>query len=115
MTEAHRLFHGGERQLWEDAGYIGVQKRPENQGLTVEWQMAMNPGQRRKLDPDNPAALAEKVKVSIRAKVEHPFVDVERLFGYARACYRGLAKNTERLALLIGLSSLKQAQSLVAG
>ncbi len=59
-TEAHRLFHGGEKQVWGDAGYIGGQKRAENQGLTVEWQVAMKPGQRQKLDPDNPAALAEK-------------------------------------------------------
>ena len=27
------LLHGGERQVWGDAGYIGVQKREENLGL----------------------------------------------------------------------------------
>ena len=88
VTEAHRLFHGGEGQAWGDAGYIGVQKRPENQGLTVEWQVTVKLGQRRKLDPDNPAALAEKVRASIRAKVEHPFLDVKRLFGYAKSLPR---------------------------
>ena len=114
VTEAHRLLHGEEKQVWGDAGYIGVQKRPENRELAVEWQVAMKPGQRRKLEPDSPAALREKAKASIRAKVEHPFLDVKRIFGYAKVRYRGLAKNTERMALLLGLSNLGRAQGLMA-
>ena len=114
VTEAHRLLHGGEQQVWGDAGYIGVQKRPENLELDVQWQVAMKPGQRRKLEPDSPAALSEKDKASIRAKVEHPFLDVKQLFGYAKVRYRGLAKNTERMALLLGLSNLRRAQTFMA-
>ena len=114
VTEAHWLLHGGEKQVWGDAGYIGVQKRPENRELAVEWQVAMKPGQRRKLEPDSPAALREKAKASIRAKVEHPFLDVKRIFGYAKVRYRGLAKNTERMALLLGLSNLGRAHGLTA-
>ena len=45
VTETHRLLHGGERQVWGDAGYTGVQKRPENLGLAVDWPVAMRPGQ----------------------------------------------------------------------
>ena len=75
----------------------------------------MKPGQRRKLEPGDPVAIGERVKASIRAKVEHPFLDVKRLSGYAKVRYRGLAKNTERLALLLGLSNLNRAQGLLAG
>ena len=114
VTEAHRLLHGEEQQAWGDAGYIGVQKRKENLELAVDWQVAMKPSQRRKLDPESTAALGEKVKASIRAKVEHPFLDVKRLFGYAKVRYRGLAKNTDRLALLLGLANLKRARVLLA-
>ena len=114
VTEAHRVLHGRESQVWGDAGYIGVQKREENLGLAVEWQVAMKPGQRRKLEPDSPAAIGERVKASIRAKVEHPFLDVKGLFGYAKVRYRGLAKNRERLALLLGLSNLKRVQGSLA-
>ena len=57
VTEAHRLLHGGERQVWGDAGYTGVQKRPENLELAVDWQVAMKPGQRWKLEPDSAEAL----------------------------------------------------------
>ena len=88
VTEAHRLLHGGEEQVWGDAGYIGVQKREENLGLVVDWQVAMKPGQRRKLEPDSAEAVAEKVKASIRAKVEHPFLDVKQLYGYAKSLPR---------------------------
>ena len=49
VTQAHRLLHGEEVRVWGDAGYVGVQKRAENLGLAVAWQVALKPGQRRKL------------------------------------------------------------------
>ena len=55
VTEAHGLLHGGETQVWCDAGYQGVHKREENLGREVEWQVAMRPGKRRKLDPGSAA------------------------------------------------------------
>ena len=115
VTEAHRLLHGGETQVWCDAGYQGVHNRDENLEREVEWQVAMRPGKRRKLDPESPEALAEKSKASVRAKVEHPFLKVKRVFGYAKVRYRRLAKNTERLALLFGLGNLLTAESQLTG
>ena len=113
VTQAHRLLHGEETQVWGDAGYVGVQKREENRDLAVEWRVALKPGQRRKLEPDSREAVAEKDKASVRAKVEHPFLKAKRLFGYSKVRYRGLAKNTERLALLLGLGNLLTARSLL--
>ena len=49
------------------------------------------------------------------AKVEHPFLKVKRVFGYAKVRYRGLAKNTERLALLFGLGNLLTAEGQLTG
>ena len=109
VTETHNLLHGGERVVWCDAGYQGVHKREENLGCEVEWQVAMRPVKRRKLDPESPEAVAEKRKTSVRAKVEHPFLKVKRVFAYSKVRYRGLAKNTERLALLFGLGNLLTA------
>ena len=37
------------------------------------------------------------------------------LFGYAKVRYRGLAKNRERLALLLGISNLRRAKIALAG
>ena len=106
VTETHNLLHGGETVVWGDAGYQGVHKREENLGLSVEWLVAMRPGNRRKLEPGSGEALSEKTKASVRAKVEHSFLRLKRLFGYAKVRYRGLAKNMERLALLFGLGNL---------
>ena len=92
VTEAHNLLHGGETVVWGDAGYQGVHKREENLGLAVEWRVAMRPGSRRKLDPESRDALAEKLKAQVRAKVEHPFLRVKRLFGYGKVRYRGLGE-----------------------
>ena len=61
----------------------------------------MRPGTRRALNMDNAAdALidkAEKIKASIRAKVEHPFRVIKRQFGFVKVRYRGLKKNTAQL------------------
>ena len=57
----------------------------------------------------------ERAKASVRAKVEHPFLRVKRLFGYTKVRYRGLAKNTERLALLFGLGNLLAAEGRLRG
>ena len=115
VTEAHSLLHGGEKVVWGDAGYQGVGKREENLDLEVQWLVAMRPGKRRKLEPESDEALREKAKASVRAKVEHPFLRLKRVFGYGKVRYRGLAKNTERLALLFGLGNLLTAEGQPRG
>ena len=57
----------------------------------------------------------EKLKASVRAKVEHPFLNVKRHFGYAKVRYRGLGKNKERLAVLLGFTNLIRAERYMAG
>ncbi len=84
-------------------------------GREVDWQVAMRPGKRRSLEPGSAEALAETLKVSVRVKVEHPFLKVKRLFGYAKVRFRGLARNTQRLALLLGLGNLMTAEGHLAG
>ena len=115
ITEAHNLLHGGETMVWCDAGYQGVHKRTENLGREVDWQVAMRPGKRRTLGTGSPEYWAEKEKASVRAKVEHPFLKVKRIFDYGKVRYRGLAKNTQRLALLLGLGNLMTAESQLVG
>jgi hypothetical protein len=48
----------------------------------------------------------EKIKASIRAKVEHPFRVIKRQFNHVKVRYRGLAKNTAQLKTLFALSNL---------
>jgi IS5 family transposase len=47
-----------------------------------------------------------RTKSSVRAKVEHPFGVIKRVFGFAKVWCRGLAKTTQRLWLNCGLANL---------
>ncbi len=114
VTQASALVHGEETDVFADAGYQGVAKREEVQGIDANWHVAMRPGKRRALDKDSPmGAVLEKlehVKARIRAKVEHPFRVIKRQFGHVKVRYRGLAKNTAQLHTLFALSNLWMAR-----
>ena len=49
VTQAHHLLHGEEKRVFADAGYQGVEKRPEHEGRDTKWYIAMRPGARRAL------------------------------------------------------------------
>ena len=115
VATAHAVLHGGEKEVWGDAGYEGVGKRPENRGANVEWQVAMKRGKRRSLDKSGPVEAAERRKGSMRAKVEHLFLYVKRHFGYSKVRYRGLAKNSQRIAMLLGFANLLIAGRYASG
>ena len=110
VTQAHALLHGEETDVFADAGYVGVTKREETQGIRAQWHVAMRPGKRRLLDITTPLGRAldelERTKARIRAKVEHPFRVIKRQFGHMKVRYRGLMKNTQQLFTLFALSNL---------
>ncbi len=110
VTQAAALLHGEEEVVFGDSGYRGIDKREEAKDLDITWHIAMMPSKRSALDPnskrDRLLEKAEKLKASVRAKVEHPFRVVKQQFGYAKVRYRGLAKNTARLTMLFAMSNL---------
>ncbi len=113
VTQTHALMHGAETDVFGDAGYVGAEKREENQATPVTWHIALRPGTRRGL-PDTPLGRIlerlEYAKARIRAKVEHPFRIVKRQFGYLKTRYRGLAKNTAQIVTLFALANLYHAR-----
>ena len=87
VIEANGLLHGHETNAFGDAGYQGAHKRPDaKDGVT--WHVAMRPGKRKALDKSTKlGALTdeiERLKASIRAKVEHPFRVIKRQFGFVK-------------------------------
>ena len=113
VSQTHALVHGEESDVFGDAGYQGVEKRSENQGSTAEWHIAMKRGKRKALPKDAMGKLMErfeKLKASIRAKVEHPFHVLKNLFKHRKTRYRGLAKNEAQLFSLFGLVNLVLAR-----
>lgn len=118
VVEANSLLHGQETDVFADAGYQGAHKRPDAKE-DVQWHVAMRPGLRKLLDKADPTdALTEQVeriKASIRAKVEHPFRVIKRQFGHVKVRYRGLAKNTAQLQTLFALANLWMVRKRLTG
>jgi transposase, IS5 family len=112
VVEANRLLHGDETDVFADAGYQGASKRPD--AKDVNWHVAMRPGKRKALDKTKPVDSLidqiERIKASVRAKVEHPFRVIKRQFGHLKVRYRGLKKNTAQLTTLFALSNLWMAR-----
>ena len=110
ITEADKLLHGEEQDVFADSGYRGIEKRPEHQDRKVNWYNAMMPSKRKQLS-DGPQELLEKAKASIRAKVEHPFRIIKQQFGFTKTRYRGMAKNNNHLNTMFALANLYMCRS----
>ncbi|WP_312289542.1 IS5 family transposase [Stutzerimonas nitrititolerans] len=114
VTQVDKLLHGDENVVCADAGYTGVEKRPEHEGRQAIWQVAARRSTYKKLDKRSLLYKAkrkiEKAKAQVRAKVEHPFRVIKRQFGYAKVRFRGLAKNTSQMVTLFALSNLWMAR-----
>jgi len=118
IAEGNTLLHGQETVAFGDAGYQGIEKRPDAK-TGVTWHVAMRPGKRKALDKNDPLdALTDKIekaKAGIRAKVEHPFRVLKRQFGFVKVRYRGLKKNTAQLFTLFALSNLWMVRGKLMG
>ena len=112
------MLHGQESVAFGDAGYQGVDKRPDARA-DVTWHVAMRPGKRKALNLENSLDAItnriEKSKAGIRAKVKHPFRVVKRQFGFVKVRYRGLKKNTAQLVTLFALSNLWMVRRQLMG
>ena len=114
VTQVDKLLHGDEQRVGGDAGYTGVDKRPEHADRKVVWQIAARRSTYKKLGKRSVLYKAkrriEQAKAQVRAKVEHSFRVIKRQFGYVKTRFRGLAKNTAQLVTLFALSNLWMAR-----
>ena len=112
VMQGNALLHADEVDASGDADCQGITKRDD--AGTTNWHVAMRPGKRRASDRRRKSNVSvdaiERLKASIRAKVEHPFRVIKRQFGFAKVRYRGLAKNTVPLTTLFALSNLWMAR-----
>lgn len=111
VAQAHVLLHGEEKLGLGDAGYQGVEKRPEMiaRSAQVPWIVAAKRGRIKAMAEGRVKELTlavEKAKAQLRALVEHPFHVLKNLFGYRKVRYKGLAKNTAQLHTLFALANL---------
>jgi IS5 family transposase len=109
VVETNSLFHGEERVAFGDAGYQGIEKRPDAK-KNVTWHIAIRSGKRKALNKVNAVDVvmdqAERFKAGVRTEVEYTFRVIKRQFGFVKVRHRGLKKNTHQLFTLFALSNL---------
>lgn len=117
VTQVDKLLHGKEKAVHGDAGFRGADKRAAKRGR--RFYIAEQRSKVKAIRDEILLGLTrtiEKLKASIRAKVEHPFRVIKRQFGYVKVRYRGLAKNHAQVVTLFALSNLWMARGqLMAG
>jgi len=102
------LLHGDETRVWGDSAYAGQgdvirDKAPNAKDFTNQKGCRNRP-----LSDEDKAR--NKTKSKVRAKVEHPFLVLKRIFGFNKVRYRGLDKNANRLFVACGLVNLYMAR-----
>ena len=100
------LLHGEERKVWGDGAYQGQgeairRAAPQAQDMTSRRTKFKN-------YVDEEARRKNTTKARVRAKVEHPFRILKRIFGYTKVRYRGLRKNHQWLCAAFALVNLYQ-------
>ena len=80
-------------------------------GRKIKYKINRKPSTMKKLSKSGQYAAkkAEHKKSSVRAKVEHVFAVVKRLFGYRKTRYRGLRKQTAKLNIMFAPANLYPA------
>jgi IS5 family transposase len=102
------LLHGDETRVWGDSAYAGqgdVIKR--NAPGAKDFTQAKGSRYKPLSDDDR---LRNRTKSKVRAKVEHVFGVMKRVFGFTKVRYRGLAKNAHALFVLSALTNLYLAR-----
>lgn len=105
------LLHGQETRVWSGSAYSG-------QGDVLrEYAPGATDFTNKKGSRNRPLSKADKsrnrTKSRVRAKVEHPFLILKRIFGFNKVRYRGLDKNANRLFVACGLVNLYMARRVL--
>ena len=98
------LLHGAERRVYGDSAYAS--QKTLIQGKAPKAQDFTNQRTRRGGLVDEAVRAKNRNKSRIRARVEHVFGVVKRLWGFGKVRYRGLAKNATRAFTALALANL---------
>ena len=106
------LLHGEERRVYGDSAYASQkalirEHAPQAKDFT-------NQRIRKRGDVDEAERSRNRNKSRIRARVEHVFAVVKRLWSFTKVRYRGLDKNANRSFVALGLANLYLSRTRVA-
>jgi len=98
------LLHGQETRVWGDAAYSGQREVIRQHAPKAKSFVQTKASRHRPLSEEERAK--NRTKSKVRAKVEHAFLVIKRIFGWAKVRYRGLVKNAYWLQISCGLANL---------
>ena len=107
------LLHGNEQRVYGDSAYASqkaliASKAPRAKDFT-------NQRTRRAGEVDEVQRSKNRNKSRIRARVEHVFGVVKRLWGFGKVRYRGLQKNATRAFTALALANIYLARGRLQG
>lgn len=106
--EVPKLLHGQETRLYGDCAYRGKAQRERLRDVAPKAKDFTN----KRAYKNRPLTQADKAtnrrKSSVRSKVEHPFLTLKRLWGFAKVRYRGLAKNANRAFAMLAMLNINK-------
>jgi len=103
-----QLLHGNERRVYGDSAYSS-QKELIAQAAPKARDFTNQKGFRNRGLTERECEKNSR-KSSVRAKVEHAFLIIKRIFGFAKVSYRGMEKNGNRLFVVAALANLFMAR-----
>jgi IS5 family transposase len=104
VSELPNLLHGEERELFGDQAYWSEFHRQCAQASGIRYRVNRRGTQSTPLTEHQ--RRLNRIRSSARARGEHAFHVVKRLWGFTKVRYRGLAKNTARLFTAFALANL---------
>jgi transposase, IS5 family len=101
-----KLLHGGETRFYGDSAYRGKAQRERLKQIAPKAKDFTNKRAYRHAPLTDADKETNRRKSSVRSKVEHPFLTLKRLWGFAKVRYRGLAKNANRAFAMLAMVNL---------
>jgi IS5 family transposase len=100
------LLHGEETRCYGDSAYRGKAQRQRLKEIAPRAKDFTNKRAYRNAPLTDADKETNRRKSSVRSKVEHPFLTIKRLWGFAKVRYRGLAKNANRAFAMLAMANL---------
>jgi len=104
ITQLDGLLHGDERELYGDQAYWKEADRQRFRAAGVRYRVNRRGSFHRPLSEYQ--RKINRTRSRMRARGEHAFRIVKRLWGFAKVRYRGLMKNTARAFATFALANL---------
>jgi IS5 family transposase len=103
-TQIAKLLHGQEREVLGDQAYWSEWHRQGARAVGIRYRINRRPARGAPLSEHQ--RRINRLRSRDRARCEHVFHVVKRLWGFSKVRYRGLAKNTARLFTAFALANL---------